>query len=437
MSWRDQYDEVQDSEIWYRDFEALKHLHGPVKQLYRNDFPQPDLSLLKIRKGEWWGVADADGRVILSPEWEGVGPLPESGGFLIWQTDDTGYNTLAGLADASGRILLKPCCYMVLRVEAERALVVRRIDPGNSYACEAVWLNWEGAVVDRPAWAFVTVRNHPFSSGITRITMDGKVNYIDLTGRILCETWWDDMGEFGGANFFHSEDRASSLTWARQGERFGFVSRTGETVIPPIFEDAKDFGNGFDGSYFEDSDRAAVKWQGKWGFIDETGALVVDCRWDAAKPFSDGSAYVWLDGVEYRINRQGFIRERNEGPAKKPSRHFFFEGDTLWAQAVADTYLHLTEKLNDEGFGSRSFSPKRLFHYLAGRIPILDLLENIPTRPNEAWQEDKIRLYHAIAPDCLHYLNHMSDCTLEEKLALDRVLLHAADRYLAELEALQ
>ena len=430
MNWRDQYDEVQDAQIWHLNFGVLNHLYDPVKQLYGNAFPEPDLSLLKIRKDEGWGVADADGRVIVSPEWEGVSPLPESGGaILFWHSDEDTHDTLAGLADASGRILLQPCCYMVLRVEAERALVARRINPENSYACEAVWLDWSGAVVERPGWTFAETRRNPFASGITRITMDGKVNYLDLTGRILCETWWDDMGEFGGANFFHSEDRASSLTWVRQGERFGFVSRTGETVIPPIFEDARDFGNGFDGSYREDSDRAAVKWNGKWGFIDKTG-------WDDVKPFSDGSASVWLDGVQYSISRQGFIRERNEGPEKKLSRRFFFEGDTLWAQTVADVYSHLPGKLRYEALGSDSFSSNCLFAYLAGRIPILDLLENIPARPNGKWQEGKIRLYHAIAPDCLRYLNHMSDCSLEEKLALDRVLLHAADRYLTELEAL-
>ena len=297
MSWRDQYDEVQDAEIWYRDFDVLSHLHGPVEQLYRNDFPQPDLSLLKIRKDDGWGIADADGRVILSPEWDSVGPLPQSGGaILFWRWNEDAYATLAGLADATGRILLEPCCYMVLRVEAERALVMRQIVLENNYSWEAVWLNWDGAVVDRPAWAFALTWSSPFSSGITRITMDGKVNYIDLTGSILYETWWDDMGEFGGTNRFHSDEFVSPLTWARQGDRFGFVSRTGEVVIPLQFTSAGSFYDGV----------ALVRRGEERIAIDTQGGTLYTCTWEKASgQFSRGFIWVMQDGRYGLMNTAG------------------------------------------------------------------------------------------------------------------------------------
>ena len=41
-----------------------------------------------------------------------------------------------------------------------------------------------------------------------------------------------------------------------------------EELVPPRYEDAAAFSEGY----------AAVKQNGKWGYIDETGELVIPCR---------------------------------------------------------------------------------------------------------------------------------------------------------------
>ena len=57
---------------------------------------------------------------------------------------------------------------------------------------------------------------------------------------------------------------------------------TVETIIDPQYEDAQNFSGGY----------AAVKKNGKWGYIDETGKVVIDFKYDWAGLFSEGVAAV-------------------------------------------------------------------------------------------------------------------------------------------------
>ena len=57
---------------------------------------------------------------------------------------------------------------------------------------------------------------------------------------------------------------------------------TSEVIIAPQYEDAKSFSDGY----------AAVKKDGKWGYIDEEGNVVVDFKYDWANFFSEGVALV-------------------------------------------------------------------------------------------------------------------------------------------------
>ena len=70
-----------------------------------------------------------------------------------------------------------------------------------------------------------------------------------------------------------------------------------EILIKPQYEDALDFSEGY----------AAVKKDGKWGYIDETGKVVVDFQFDWAGYFCEGVAVVatleTIDEMEFYIFR--------------------------------------------------------------------------------------------------------------------------------------
>lgn len=64
--------------------------------------------------------------------------------------------------------------------------------------------------------------------------------------------------------------------------RWGYIDAKGKLVVTPIFRDAMDFSEGV----------AAVKADDKWGYVDATGRLVVSPVYDSASEFSEGLAAV-------------------------------------------------------------------------------------------------------------------------------------------------
>ncbi|HEY0003893.1 MAG TPA: WG repeat-containing protein [Pyrinomonadaceae bacterium] len=121
-----------------------------------------------------------------------------------------------------------------------------------------------------------------------------KLGYIDERGRIAIEP------RFDSARDFHE-----GLAYVRRQGFRGFIDREGREVIKVdelIKADdpqAKDFHEGL----------AAVgtrELEGRWGYIDRSGRLVVKPQYTFADDFSEGLAGVEIDKEKYGfINRQG------------------------------------------------------------------------------------------------------------------------------------
>lgn len=79
----------------------------------------------------------------------------------------------------------------------------------------------------------------------------------------------------------------------------GYKDKTGKVVIPCKWERAYEFHEGL----------AAVKEiKGKWGFIDKTGKIVIPCKWREANSFNDGLAPV----EDPNSHKYGFIDKNGE-----------------------------------------------------------------------------------------------------------------------------
>jgi hypothetical protein len=75
---------------------------------------------------------------------------------------------------------------------------------------------------------------------------------------------------------------AGPLFQIRNGEAWGFMDRTGRTVISPRFDDEGDFFNGL----------ARVRKNGKWGYVDLSGRVVISYQFLGAGDFREGLAPV-------------------------------------------------------------------------------------------------------------------------------------------------
>lgn len=116
---------------------------------------------------------------------------------------------------------------------------------------------------------------------------DGKVGYIDCTGRIATPLDYD------GAKDFHEGFAAVNV-----GGKWGFVDTAGKLVVEPQFtETAGFFSQGL----------AAVKVGEKWGYADSSGRLVIEPQFESAGQFSDGIAPVERGGKYGYIGKAGQI----------------------------------------------------------------------------------------------------------------------------------
>src|SRR5215470_1529558 len=81
----------------------------------------------------------------------------------------------------------------------------------------------------------------------------------------------------------------------KQNGKWGFIDSSGNLVIPAKFSEAQAFHDGL----------AAVQYQGKWGYIGESGAFVIQPTFSNASVFDSGYAGVELDGFWGFIDKQG------------------------------------------------------------------------------------------------------------------------------------
>jgi len=81
----------------------------------------------------------------------------------------------------------------------------------------------------------------------------------------------------------------------RKGDKWGFCTPDKKMVVQPKYDDAWSFSEGL----------AWVKLNGKWGFIDTTGKEIVTPKYDDASSFHEGLAGVKLNGKVGFIDKTG------------------------------------------------------------------------------------------------------------------------------------
>lgn len=82
------------------------------------------------------------------------------------------------------------------------------------------------------------------------------------------------------------------LFWIREDGKYGYIDRTGKVVIKPQFENTMGFNEGL----------AATRLNGKYGYIDAKGNWAIKPQFDFTYKFSDslamvrvGKLYAWID----------------------------------------------------------------------------------------------------------------------------------------------
>jgi hypothetical protein len=143
-----------------------------------------------------------------------------------------------------------------------------------------------------------------FSGGLAVLEKDGKYGYIDRSGETVMAPQFDSADSF-----------SEGLAAVRSGRRWGFVDTSGSTVIDAKFDQAGSFSQKL----------APVRLNGIWGYINPSGQIAIDPKFDYAYAFASGLAPVTVGETKGYIDRQGDYVWRPTGPEtdlsiSRPSR---------------------------------------------------------------------------------------------------------------------
>lgn len=146
----------------------------------------------------------------------------------------------------------------------------------------------DGRLISPCGWRYAC----DFSEGLARVEADdGLKGYIDATGNIAIPCKWKRAGDFS---------EAFAPVKNEKGECF-FIDKLGNVVIAcGLGADLFDFCAGFHEGL------AKVQINGKWGFLDKSGKVVIPCKWKYVSAFEDGLASVRDDYDKFGcINKEG------------------------------------------------------------------------------------------------------------------------------------
>src|SRR5258708_1034543 len=114
-----------------------------------------------------------------------------------------------------------------------------------------------------------------YSGALFPFKQNDRWGYISRAGKIIVPP------KFNSAGFF-----SEGFAHVSVGKRSGFINSSAVLFIKPVFDDAYKFSEGM----------AAVKSNGKWGFINEHGALAIKPQYESAGDFHEELVNILVDG---------------------------------------------------------------------------------------------------------------------------------------------
>ncbi len=116
-------------------------------------------------------------------------------------------------------------------------------------------------------------RYEAFFNGIAFVSENGSYRMINTEGETLNDAVFEDAYPFIEKN---------SYAAVKKDGKWGFTNRNGEIVIPCNYDDARSFSCGL----------AAVKKGGQWGYISYKDEFVIPAEYSYAEPFYEKRAFV-------------------------------------------------------------------------------------------------------------------------------------------------
>lgn len=242
-----------------------------------------------------------------------------------------------------------------------------------------------------------------FSEGRALVKLSGKYGYIDDKGRMIIRPTFENASAFAdglalvedvrpyeyidllGGRVWSKVDFDKALPFSEglgavresHSSKYGFVSwRKHEELdyrIPPQFDMAFSFSDGL----------AAVVVEGKYGYIDKLGKIVIKPQFESAGPFSEGRAVIRRNGEYGYIDKSGeFLTPSryDEAFAFSEERGLVRTSDR-WGYVGKDGSLIITPQFE----AASSFSEGRAAVEVGGKWGYIDNVGLWVIEPRFAW----------------------------------------------------
>lgn len=125
-------------------------------------------------------------------------------------------------------------------------------------------------------------KNIAYRNDVAFVKENGLYYMIDVNGTKVSNEGYEDAVVFFESN---------GLAAVKKNGKWGFVNNKGEMKIEPQFEEARSFMSGF----------AAVKVDGKWGFANTAGTVVIESEYDMAYEINSNGRIPVKVGDRWRL----------------------------------------------------------------------------------------------------------------------------------------
>lgn len=157
----------------------------------------------------------------------------------------------------------------------------------------------EGMVRIKPQFV---IANDFSSSGIAAVVDSAGWAYIDTVGNVIIRPFIYD----NGPDYF-----SEGLARFTMDGKFGFFDEAGRIIIKSRFDFAFPFSEGLSvicfGCKERKEDEHHVIEGGAWGYINNKGEVVIDIKFESARSFENGRAQVMMNGEWIYIDKTGNI----------------------------------------------------------------------------------------------------------------------------------
>lgn len=121
------------------------------------------------------------------------------------------------------------------------------------------------------------------NQGVTFVKKDGKYYMVNTQGGKISDQVFDDAKPFVGTG-----PAAICISG-----KWGYIDNTGNIVIEPQYEDANSFNIGL----------GAVCVDGMWGYMDTAGTVRIACQYEDCQPFTDNGIAAVKENEEWKYVR--------------------------------------------------------------------------------------------------------------------------------------